>query len=411
MTTELWFGISTLLLASMVILWWPFAKKGQLAALTQNARSNANTQSYRISLEKLDTQFQEERIEQAEYDDLKAELGRKLLQDEASQEQALQIKGHSILLPIGISIFLIIASVYLYLSIGSSTELAQSAERNAQMQSQKDQFQQALTELEKKVAENPNNSEMLFNLAHFYITAQQFDKSIIAFQKLILIEGEHAEFIGPQAQALYYKNQQQMTPEVEALIKRALALDANDVSTLVLLGMDNFVNGDYAKSIVLWQQVLNNNRPGTDVAALNNALANAKERLAASGEPMPEMPKPTAVSSANVSANISISDSLKGEFSPDQTIFIYAIALEGSRMPLAAIKLTAAQLPIGITLNDSNAMTPAGKISQHKNVRLFAVISKTGTPGIQTGDLHGTITNAATDGKQTYQLVIDTVAE
>lgn len=411
MTTELWFGISTLLLASMVILWWPFAKKGQLATNSQNARSDANTQSYRISLEKLDTQFQEERIEQAEYDDLKAELGRKLLQDEASQEQALQIKGHSILLPIGISIFLIIASVYLYLSIGSSTELAQSAERHAQMQSQKDQFQQALTELEQKVAENPNNSEMLFNLAHFYITAQQFDKSIIAFQKLITIEGEHAEFIGPQAQALYYKNQQQMTPEVEALIKRALALDANDVSTLVLLGMDNFVNGDYAKSIMLWQQVLNNARPGTDTVTLTNAVANAKERLAMSGEAMPEMPKPTAVSSASVSANVSISDSLKDKFSPEQTIFIYAIALEGSRMPLAAIKLTAAQLPIDITLNDSNAMTPAGKISQHSNVRLFAVISQSGTPGIQPGDLHGSIINAATNGEQTYQLVIDSVAE
>lgn len=411
MTTELWFGISTLLLASMVILWWPFAKKGQLATNSQNARSDANTQSYRISLEKLDTQFQEERIEQAEYDDLKAELGRKLLQDEASQEQALQIKGHSILLPIGISIFLIIASVYLYLSIGSSTELAQSAERNAQMQSQKDQFQQALTELEQKVAENPNNSEMLFNLAHFYITAQQFDKSIIAFQKLITIEGEHAEFIGPQAQALYYKNQQQMTPEVEALIKRALALDANDVSTLVLLGMDNFVNGDYAKSIMLWQQVLNNARPGTDTVTLTNAVANAKERLAMSGEAMPEMPKPTAVSSASVSANVSISDSLKDRFSPEQTIFIYAIAIEGSRMPLAAIKLTAAQLPIDITLNDSNAMTPAGKISQHSNVRLFAVISQSGTPGIQPGDLHGSIINAATNGEQTYQLIIDSVAE
>ena len=80
-------------------------------------------------------------------------------------------------------------------------------------------------------------------------------------------------------------------------------------------------------------------------------------------------------------------------------------------MPLAAIKLTAAQLPIDITLNDSNAMTPAGKISQHSNVRLFAVISQSGTPGIQPGDLHGSIINAATNGEQTYQLVIDSVAE
>lgn len=411
MAAELWFGIITLLLASMVILWWPFAKKGQLAANSQNARTNANTQSYRISLEKLDAQLQEDRIEQTEYDELKAELGRKLLQDQANQDKELKIKGHSIFLPIGISLFLIISSIYTYLSIGSSAELEESAARHAQVQSQQTQFQQALAELEKKVVDNPSNSEMLFNLAHFYISAQQFDKSILAFQKLITIEGEHAEFIGPQAQALYYKNQQQMTPEVEALIKRALALDANDVSTLVLLGMDNFVNGDYAKSVVLWQQVLNNNRPGTDITALTNAVANAKERLTMAGEPIPDMPKPTVDSSASVSANVSISEQLKGQFSPEQTLFIYAIALEGSRMPLAAIKLSVAQLPIDITLNDSNAMTPAGKISQHSNVRLFAVISKSGTPGIKPGDLHGSINNAETNSDQRYQLIIDAVAE
>jgi len=410
MTTELVFGIGIIIFAALVILWWPFARKNTLAAHSLNARSQANTQSYRISLEKLDLQFEEERLEQEEYQALKAELGRKLLQDEASQEQTLQIKGHPVALPITLSLFAICFSVYLYLSIGSSSQLAESATRQTDMQSQKQKFQQALTILEQKVTENPENSEMLFNLAHFYISAQQFDKAIIAFEKLITIEGEHAEFIGPQAQALYYKNKQKMTPAVKALTQRALALDADDVSTLVLLGMDNFVSGDYAKAIILWQRVLNNGRPGTDVAAITNAVASAKERLAMTGQAMPEIPVSIA-SSKGVSLNVSISDSLKDQFMPEQTIFIYAIALEGPRMPLAAIKLTASQLPISIRLDDSRAMTPNAKISQHANVRLFAVISKTGSPGIKPGDLHGMIENAALDSDEPYSLVIDKIAE
>jgi len=410
MTTELVFGIGIFILAALVILWWPFAKKNRLAAQSSNARSQANTQSYRISLEKLDIQLSEERLEQDEYQELKAELGRKLLQDEANQEQVLQIKAHPIALPISLSLFIACVSVYLYLTIGSSSQLAKSENLHTEMQSQQQKFQQALAILEQKVTENPDDSEMLFNLAHFYISAQQFDKAISAFEKLITIEGEHAEFIGPQAQALYYKGGQKMTPEVKALTERALALDADDVSTLVLLGMDNFFNGEYAQAIIFWQRVLNNNRPGTDVTAITNAVASAKERLTMTGQAMPEIPVATT-STKGVSLEVSISDSLKDKFLPEQTIFIYAIAVEGSRMPLAAIKLTASQLPTTIRLDDSRAMTPNAKISQHTNVRLFAVISKTGTPGIKPGDLHGMIENAALNADKPYILVIDKVAE
>jgi len=410
MTTELWISIGALLSLALLILWWPFAKKNQLEAQSKNARSRANTQSYRVSLEKLDVQFSEARMEQQEYDELKAELGRKLLQDEAQQDQALQVKGHSILWPATISLLAIVGSVYLYLTIGSYDELAQSKIRHEQIEQQKQKFQEALTLLEQQVEKNPANSEMLFNLAHFYISAQQFDNAIAAFKKLITLEGEHAEFIGPQAQALYYKNQQQMTPEVEELIKRALKLDANDVSTLVLVGMDNFVNGDYEKAIVLWQRVINNRRPGTDIAALTNAVASAKERLLMAGGKIPEIPT-ADISTAGVSVNVTISDALKDKFTSQQTVFIYAIALDGPRVPLAAIKLNASELPIKVTLDDSKAMTPNAKISQHTNVRIFAVISQSGTPGIKPGDLHGSISNASLNAENAFELVIDSVAK
>ena len=146
MTAELWIGIGTLLSIALLILWWPFAKKNQLVAQSKSARSRANTQSYRVSLEKLDVQFSEARMEQQEYDELKAELGRKLLQDEAEQEQTLQVKGHSIFWPLTISVFAIIGSVYLYLTIGSYAELEQSKIRHEQIEQQKQKFQRSIVQ-------------------------------------------------------------------------------------------------------------------------------------------------------------------------------------------------------------------------------------------------------------------------
>ena len=410
MTTELWMAIGIIVLIALLILWWPFARPSQTSSQDEDARSSANKQSYLNSLEKLDAQLSQARIEQQEYDTLKSELGRKLLQDESEKDQRLEVKSHSIFLPITLSAFLVTASIYIYLNIGSSQQLAQSALQQNETHTQQQKFLQALTMLEEKVAQNPNNSEMLFNLAHFYISAQQFDNAVAAFNKLIVMEGEHAEFIGPQAQALYYKNQQKITTEVQALIDRALALDSDDVSTLVLLGMDNFVNADYANAIVMWQRVLHNNRPGTDVSTLTNAVASAKERLAMTGQAMPQEPI-IGTSNAGVDIDVSISDKLREQFEPQQTIFIYAIALQGPRMPLAAVKLTASQLPLSIRLDDSRAMTPNAKISQHKQVRLFAVISKSGSPGIKPGDLHGMIEKANINAEQPYTLIIDKIAE
>lgn len=410
MTAELWAAIGIIVLLALLILWWPYARNSQIKSQTNDARRQANKDSYLTSLEKIDSQLAEQRIDEQEYTALKAELGRKLIQDSTGETQQLEVKSHSVLLPLMLSGLVISASLYMYFNIGSSQQLEQAMARNSQMQSQQQKFQQALTLLEEKVAQNPKNSEMLFNLAHFYISAQQFDNAINAFNKLITLVGEHAEFIGPQAQALYYKNNQQMSDEIKALVDRALALDADDVSTLVLLGMDNFINGDYGQAIVFWQRVLNNNRPGTDVEALTNAVASAKQRLAMTGQPMPDIAQPS-ISKSGVDLVVSISDELQGKFKPDQTIFIYAIALEGSRMPLAAVKLTANDLPLTIRLDDTRAMTPAAKISQHQDVRLFAVISQTGSPGIKPGDLHGMIEKASLNIDTPYQLVIDKIAE
>ncbi|MGB1297757.1 MAG: c-type cytochrome biogenesis protein CcmI [Psychrobium sp.] len=409
MTTELWTAIGIIVLLALLILWWPYARNSNIQAKSDSSRQDANKESYLSSLEKIDTQLEEGRIDQSQYDELKAELGRKLIQ-ESAQTTELQVKSHSIMLPLILSGLMISGSVYMYLKIGSSQQIEQAMTQNEQSKSQQQKFLQALKVLEDKVAENPDNSEMLFNLAHFYISAQQFDKAVAAFNKLIEMVGEHAEFIGPQAQALYYKNDQKMNDEIQALIDRALALDPNDVSTLVLQGMDNFVNGNYGPAIVLWQRVINNGRPGTDVEALTNAINNAKQRLEMTGQPMPEIEEVT-ISNSGVDVEVSISDALVGKFTPEQTIFIYAIASEGPRMPLAAVKLTAGDLPLSIRLDDTRAMTPAGKISQHKQVRLFAVISQTGSPGIKSGDLHGMIERADVDNKKPYSLVIDKVAE
>ena len=89
-------------------------------------------------------------------------------------------------------------------------------------------------------------------------------------------------------------------------------------------------------------------------------------------------------------------------------LYIYARNAEGSRMPLAILQGTAADLPKTFTLTDAMAMTPAQTISMAKSVVIEARISKGGTAMAQPGDLQGT-SKPLSPGATNVRIVIDQI--
>ena len=71
------------------------------------------------------------------------------------------------------------------------------------------------------------------------------------------------------------------------------------------------------------------------------------------------------------------------------TLFVFARAEHGSRMPLAVLRKQVKDLPTTFTLDDSNAMSPSMTISSTPSVVVGARVSKSGTAIPQSGDLEG----------------------
>ncbi len=111
---------------------------------------------------------------------------------------------------------------------------------------------------------------------------------------------------------------------------------------------------------------------------------------------------------AVISGTVELRADLAGKVQRNDTVFIFARATEGPRMPLAVFKGYVTDLPISFTLDDSMAMRPQLKLSGFDQVVVVARISKSGTPTPQSGDLEGT-TSPIKPGTKDLHIVIDTL--
>ena len=103
-----------------------------------------------------------------------------------------------------------------------------------------------------------------------------------------------------------------------------------------------------------------------------------------------------------------MSPALAARAQPTDTLFIFARAVDGPRMPLAVQRATVRDLPRAFVLDDSMAMAPGFTISSAKSVVVEARVSKSGNAAPAAGDLVGKSPPLA-PGSANIHVVIDTV--
>jgi len=409
----------------LFIVWLPFFKKAQgntdNDTAKQSLRDETNVELYKEHKAEIEKDFSDGAIDEENYQYLLAELDNSLLQDIAAAEsqsnEVISTKQFSVLWPASLSLFIVAFSVAIYLKQGTLENLmtapvASHANQQGQQSAEQEQEQMLayIKNLQKHLDENPDDSEAWYNLGQTFVGAGEFDFAIAAFEQVISIEGEHADLLGAIAQASYYRNNQQIDEEVQTLIDKALALDINDPSTNILLGMHNFMAQKYDESIVHWQRVIDANKQGVNIAALQEAVSEAKKRL---GMPASEQSEQKVPVGPQLKVNVTLSADIANQLAQgeDKVVFVYAIPTDGKRMPLAALKIMASDLPKVVTLSDSNAMSPQSNLSSVSKVNIFAIVSNKGGAGIKPGDYKAEVNNISVDHKDTINLVVDRLVE
>lgn len=117
----------------------------------------------------------------------------------------------------------------------------------------------------------------------------------------------------------------------------------------------------------------------------------------------------TAIDASAISGRVSLDPKLRDRVAPNDTLFIFARAVNGPRMPLAVVRATAADLPRSFHLDDSMAMAPVAKLSNASEVVVEARISKSGSATPSPGDLEGRSAAVAPGARDVLIVINDVV--
>lgn len=273
---------------------------------------------------------------------------------------------------------------------GNNPQHATSAEQIAAM----------VDKLAARMKEQPDDPEGWAMLARSYTVLGRHAEALTAYEKAVKLRNDDAQLLADYADSLAVANNRQLAGEPIKIIEKALKLDPRNVKALALAGTYAFTQKDYAGAVKHWEQVVQLGSADSGyVQQIQAALAEARQlaglpaepaKLAAAATPATAPAAPSALAAGqSVSGTVVLAPALAKLAGPDDTVFIFARAANGGRMPLAILRKQVRDLPIQFTLDDSLSMSPAAKLSGAPSVVVSARISKSGEALPKPGDLAG----------------------
>jgi cytochrome c-type biogenesis protein CcmH len=253
-----------------------------------------------------------------------------------------------------------------------------------------EQVEKMVSDLAARLEKEPDNLEGWVVLARSYYALKRFDAAAKAFERVVKLAPDEPDLLADYADALATAGGGTLGGKPLALVKRALEIDPTHWKALALAGTEAFNRKDYGTAVAFWEKLRATAPAGSPIAeSIDASIAEARQLGGLEPGAKPAAPAAAAAPAARVAGKVSISPDLLGKAAPTDTVFVFARAAEGPRMPLAIVRKQVKDLPFDFALDDSMAMAPNMKLSSFPAVVVGARISKSGNATPQSGDLEG----------------------
>ncbi len=391
---DFWMATGLLLVVALSFLLIPLLRGHR--AQREEDRTALNVALYQERLSELQVQHEQGVLSVAQLQAARAEAARELLADTEGAEPARTSRLGKPLLVLA-ALLVPVLGLAGYLQLGASDRVELSREFARPPTSLADMTQR----LERSVQAQPDSAENLYFLARSYMAQNRPGDAAQMFERSVALAGRQPELLGQWAQALYFASDKHFTPQVQALTDEALQADPKEVTSLGLLGIAAFETQRYQAAVDYWTRLLAA-LPADDASrsALEGGIARARDNLAKrAADAAP------AVKAKSIKIHVELAAALQGKVSPNDSVFVFARAINGPAAPLAVKRITVADLPAEVELSDADAMMPQLNLSNFAQVQLVARVSRAGQP--TTGEWVGRSQPLASDSGVQQALIID----
>jgi len=381
-----WFVAAGLIALALAFVLPPFLRKSSSSQTTTSSR-DLNITIYQERLDEL----KQLNLSEADFAKAKIELDKTLLEDiQTEQTISPETQPRGRWAAVVVLIMLPILAMGMFWKTGhfAVLEMIQKAPSQTKEQAELNSLEEMIGRLIEKMKQNPEDSKGWVMLGRSYAVLERYEEAEQAYLKAVVLTQENdPDIVSDYAEAVALKNDGQIAGKPLELIQANLSKFPDHPKSLWLVGLNAAQQENFKEAVQNWEKVLVQMPPNSEAwKTMQNHIQEAK-KAGNLPEITSEQPQPIA-SNVKLNVQIDIDPTLQAQLQPEQTLFIYAHPAQ-NKMPLAMVTKTAKELPLNVTLDDSQAMLPTAKLSQYQEVIISARISKTGNAAPQTGDVFG----------------------
>lgn len=370
--TQFWIFAVLLLIVALLLLLIPVLRVRKDQA--EEDRTALNIALYEEHIVELEAQHESGAMTLEQLEEGRIEASRELL-DDTDVGRPKQSANLGSALPLIAALLVPVCGLGLYFYWGSSDKVALTLS----LQEQPKTVEEMLVRLEETVRLQPDSVDAWYFLARTYMGEQRHQEAVNAFEKTMELVGRRPEVLGQLAQAMYFTNNKQWSGQLQDLVDEALRQDPNEATSLGLVGIAAFESQRYQEAIDAWTRLASGlDQQDPSYAAIQTGIERARASLASNPQASDSaVPSVDAASSGEYQLviDVALGDELSAQLAGTDTVFVFARAADGPPMPLAAKRLTVADLPARIVLTDADSLVPQLKLSSVAQLKLQASIS------------------------------------
>lgn len=233
---------------------------------TKASRKEANLAVFRDQLSELEREKTEGTLADADFDQARRELQRRLLEEVApeAEEAGKATYGPSRKMAIVLLLLLPVLALAAYGILGNPKAL-DPAQTAAAPKMTAEQISGMVARLAERMQANPDDMQGWLMLARSYKTMGRYEEAAAAYAKAEKVIDDDPELLASYAETIAMASGNGLKGKPSQLIARALKIDPQHPHSLFLAGAAAMGAGDNRKGIAYWEALLPQVEPGSEL--------------------------------------------------------------------------------------------------------------------------------------------------